>query len=431
MQGDFRVGDWLVRPDVNELNRNGEKKSIEPKVMDVLIYLSEHAGEVLSKERLIQAVWPDTFVTDDALKYAIVSLRKVLGDNASDPRFIRNIPKRGYQMVAEVHYPRKERIEQSSWFSPDEESPQNTKEEVRPYPGLISFSAQQARFFFGREIEVEILWEKIQRTSQLGVIGATGSGKSSFIQAGLVPAVPEGWAVVVATPGTKPLAGLALALFDVLAEDQEAQKRLLGIEDPEAAIEVVSHWRRKRQEALIAIDQFEELFTLNPPEVQRGFADLLGRLIQEAGVRVLLSMRDDFLMHLHGLDALKSVFDALTPISPPTGTALRKALVNPAALCGFHFEDEALVDQILGEVGSDRGALPLFAFTAARLWDCRDRNRKLLTRSAYEIIGGVSGSLARHAEFTLEEIEEKPIPLVRELFRNLVTAEGTRLIQER
>ena len=74
MEGDFRIGDWLVRPDLNRIEREGEEKSIVPKVMDVLVYLADHAKEVLPKERIIQAVWSDTFVTDDVLKQAIFEL---------------------------------------------------------------------------------------------------------------------------------------------------------------------------------------------------------------------------------------------------------------------------------------------------------------------------------------------------------------------
>ena len=79
----------------------------------------------------------------------------------------------------------------------------------------------------------------------------------------------------------------------------------------------------------------------------------------------------------------------------------------------------------------ERGALPLLAFAAAQLWERRDREQGLLTREAYEQIGGVGGALAQHAEATLEHIGEDEIPIVRELFRNLVTAQGTRAARDR
>jgi hypothetical protein len=91
---------------------------------------------------------------------------------------------------------------------------------------------------------------------------------------------------------------------------------------------------------------------------------------------------------------LAPVFDALTPLRPLGGEALRRALVEPAKKEGFRFENEALVDEMLGAVEGERGALPLLAFAAARLWERRDRERRLLTRAAYEEIGGVAGGLS-------------------------------------
>lgn len=111
ISGDFQVGTWLVRPDLNSIEREGEQCSLEPKVMDVLVFLAEHAGEVLSKERIIGAVWSDTFVTDDAPKHAIVSLRKTLEDDPKNSTYIQTISRRGYRLVAEVRFPEEDREE--------------------------------------------------------------------------------------------------------------------------------------------------------------------------------------------------------------------------------------------------------------------------------------------------------------------------------
>ncbi len=117
-------------------------------------------------------------------------------------------------------------------------------------------------------------------------------------------------------------------------------------------------------------------------------------------------------------------------LDPPAGANLRRALVQPATRCGYRFEDDALVDEMLGEVEGERGALPLLAFAAAELWERRDREGGLLTREAYETIGGVGGALGRHAEATIDRIGAERVPVVRELFRNLITAEGTRAVRE-
>jgi hypothetical protein len=201
---------------------------------------------------------------------------------------------------------------------------------------------------------------------------------------------------------------------------------LLRFEEPETAVSLLSKWRSKSEYGLVVLDQFEELFTLNPPEIQRSFAALLGKLVLEADVHVLLAMRDDFLFQCQGHESLVPVFSELTPLGPLSESSLRRALVQPALACGYRFEDETLVDEMVSEVSRERGALPLLAFAASRLWDKRDREKGLLTREAYQEIGGVSGALAQHAEETLEKIGPEKTPIVRELFRNLVTAQGTR-----
>jgi WD40 repeat protein len=180
----------------------------------------------------------------------------------------------------------------------------------------------------------------------------------------------------------------------------------------------------------LIVDQFEELFTQNPPDVREAFAGLLRKLVDGSDVQVLLSMRDDFLYRCHGLVSLRPIFDALMPLQQPEPEGLRRALAEPAAHFGYSFEDDELANEMVAEVEGERGALPMLAFAVARLWEQRDRKRKLLTRQAYSEIGGVTGALAHHAEATLERIGRDRLAVVRELFRNLVTAEGTRAVRE-
>ncbi|HEY7698961.1 MAG TPA: serine/threonine-protein kinase, partial [Vicinamibacteria bacterium] len=303
-------------------------------------------------------------------------------------------------------------------------------EDRHPYPGLASFTQEDAEYFFGREMEVEAIWKKLKRPRLLALIGPSGAGKSSFLRAGLLPTVPRGWRVCLSTPGHRPLSALAESLLPAFAGDMQAIQSFLRFDEPETAVSLFSSWRRKSEHALVIVDQFEELFTLNPPEVQEAFATLLGRLVLEADVHVLLSLRDDFLFHCQKHESLSPVFSELTPLGALSPSALRRALVQPALACGYRFEDDALVEEMVSEVGRERGVLPLLAFAASRLWDKRDREKGLLTREAYQEIGGVGGALARHAEETLSRIGEERTPLVRELFRNLVTAQGTRASRE-
>ena len=102
MNSDFRVGPWLVQPSLNTISQNGTSNRVEPKMMAVLVCLAEHTGEVVPKEKLLQAVWPDTFVSDDVLKRSVSELRRVFGDDAHESGIIETIPKRGYRLVVDV-----------------------------------------------------------------------------------------------------------------------------------------------------------------------------------------------------------------------------------------------------------------------------------------------------------------------------------------
>jgi WD40 repeat protein len=318
-----------------------------------------------------------------------------------------------------------------STLEPSRVSVGRAAESQGPYPGLSAFTERDAERFFGREAEVEALWEKLRRGRLLAVIGPSGAGKTSFVRAGLVPARPSGWGALVATPGGAPLRALAQALVEELPSDADTVRQLLGFDDPDVAFSMVRKWRETHLEAVLVLDQFEELFALNPPEVQERFAGLLGRLAREADVHVLLSLRDDFLMRCHEQEALVEVFEHLTPLGPLSEEGTRQALTEPAEREGFAFEDDALVAEMLEAVEGARGGLPLLAFAVARLWEKRDRDRKLLARMAYEEIGGVAGALAQHAEQTLERIGTPRESVVREIFRNLVTAQWTRAVAGR
>jgi DNA-binding winged helix-turn-helix (wHTH) protein/tetratricopeptide (TPR) repeat protein len=102
MDGEFRVGTWLVQPSLDLISRNGTTIHLEPKVMEVLVCLAQHAGEPVSKEELLQTIWPGTYVSDDVLKRCIFELRRVFEDDVREPRTIATIPKRGYRLIAPV-----------------------------------------------------------------------------------------------------------------------------------------------------------------------------------------------------------------------------------------------------------------------------------------------------------------------------------------
>jgi len=102
--GDFRLGDWLVQPNLNRVCSGDAKHQIEPKLMDVLVFLTKDPGSVRSKDEIIEAVWARKFISETTLTRAVAELRRVLGDDAQHPRFIETIPKRGYRLLAPAEW---------------------------------------------------------------------------------------------------------------------------------------------------------------------------------------------------------------------------------------------------------------------------------------------------------------------------------------
>jgi len=423
----FKVGPWLVEPALNRVSRDGITNQLEIKVMDVLMCLAARAGEVVARHDIMDAVWETEIITDNTLTHAINQLRTSLGDDVKNPTFIETIHRRGYRLIAGVRFQEQGSADIARFPVPDGAA--IPESETNPYPGLAAFTEEDSEFFFGREAEIAQMWRRLTSRRLLAVIGPSGVGKSSFLRAGVIPATPGSWGVMVCEPGDAPFVSLARSLVPAFADDSVAISKLIHLTEQGEAVAMVSRWRDRHSQGLLIVDQCEELFTLNPPPIQARFAELLRRLVDDADVHVLVSIRDDFLYRCHDYGWLAPLFDSLTAVKAPVGDALRRAVVEPARRLGYAFEDEELVEEIVYAVKGERGALPLVAFAVARLWDMRDRERRLLTLQAYEEIGGVSGALARHAETTLKAMGEDRVPIVRELFRNLVTAQGTRLVR--
>jgi DNA-binding winged helix-turn-helix (wHTH) protein/WD40 repeat protein len=420
--GTFTVGDWLVEPSCNRMRRGDTTVELERSTMDVLLCLAERAGETVAREELVDRVWRTDSISEFTVGRRVAELEEALGGKTANPGYIETVSEGEYRLAAAVAL-----SEPQSTVTPFP-GPQSGTERV-PYPGLSAFTEADADVFFGRDAEIAAMWRRIAGHRLLAVVGPSGVGKSSFVRAGVIPTAPVGWRHLICTPGDRPLMAIARALAPQAENDPSRVDELLRFDDPDVALATLSRWRATADHAMLVVDQFEELFTLNPRETQTRFVELLIRLVTAARIHVVLVMRDDFLSKLHAHPQLAPVFRELTVLGPPGTAELRRALVEPAQRRGYRFEDDALPDEMVTSVAEERGSLPLLAFAARRMWELRDRERRLLTRSSYDEIGGVTGALAGNAEAVLRSIGNQRLPVVRELFRNLVTAQGTRALR--
>jgi WD40 repeat protein len=303
-----------------------------------------------------------------------------------------------------------------------------------PYPGLSAFTRAQAQMFFGREREAESFANRLRAQHFLTLVGPSGAGKSSFLQAGVVPLLPDDWRAVTVRPGPHPLASLVEGVKALGRNEEGLQERLR--QSPAALGEALAAFARERGGAVVFIvDQFEELLTLCPDPAQRArCAESLTRAAAhpEGQVRVVLALRDDFLLRVQALPTFRETLArGIELLSSPAPEDLVRIVAEPARRAGFSFDPPQLPQRMVDGVRDEPSALALLAFAASRLWELRDTERGWLTQKAYSALGGVGGALAHHAESVLTGLSPQGQALVREAFRHLVTAEGTRALLTR
>jgi WD40 repeat protein/class 3 adenylate cyclase len=265
-----------------------------------------------------------------------------------------------------------------------------------PFKGLEYFDEADAPLFFGRERLTEELIERLDATRFLAVVGASGSGKSSLVRAGLIPALrarrSPRWAVRMLTPGARPL--------------EELEQALGG--------------ERAQGHRLLVVDQFEELFTLvrDPAERDQFIAGLLSAIEADDRLTVLLTLRADFYDRIAAYERLRAaVADNQAYIGPMSRDELRRAIEGPAEAGDWGFSP-GLVDLILHDVGEEPGALPLLSHALLETW--RRRRRNVMTLKSYAESGGVRGAIARTADRVFNaELDPIEQSIARSLFLRL------------
>src|SRR5262249_35863597 len=181
---------------------------------------------------------------------------------------------------------------------------------------------------------------------------------------------------------------------------------------------------RTNSQIVLIIDQLEEVFTLCPDQNERelyaaGLA--MAAHTAEDPVRIIFTLRDDFLVRTRELPILGERLTLGLEMLPTPGLDnLVKILVEPARRAGYEFEDQQLPVEMAKAVAGRQGTLPLLAFSAAKLWEMRDRQFRQLRRKDYEKMGGVGGALAGHAEEMIKQMPQQEQRFVREVFRRLV-----------
>ncbi|HEY6072787.1 MAG TPA: helix-turn-helix domain-containing protein, partial [Anaerolineales bacterium] len=299
-----------------------------------------------------------------------------------------------------------------------------------PYKGMNYFDEADADLFVGREALTAKIVNRLlllpsstveYGSRMLAIIGASGSGKSSLVRAGVIPALrwdkaSAGWGIYILTPKSNPLASLAASL----TRDSESVSATTVLMDDLArdprSLQIFAASRLQRDNhsrLLLFIDQFEEVFTLCHSEEER--AAFIGNLLSACSepnglVDIMLTLRADFYAHCANFPKLREALARNQEyIGAMSDLELRRAIEEPAQRGRWEFE-EGLVDLLLHDVGHEPGALPLLSHALLETWQ-RRRNR-MMTLSGYTSSGGVRGAIAETAESVFADRLAKPQQII-------------------
>ncbi len=309
-----------------------------------------------------------------------------------------------------------------------------------PYKGLSAFREEDADFFFGRDEFIEKLVKAVNTKSLVPIVGASGSGKSSVVFAGLVPQLRKNGNVQIVSfrPGDNPFDALAVALkqFAVAstnsiqenADKERLEELELGIDlrdDKKALCKFIKKITTptiktdNNPRFIIIADQFEELYTLTPPEQRQSFLDALLYAVKFTPLfTLILTMRADFygkaIAYRPFSDALQ---EGVYNLAPMNFDELESAIAKPAQAMKVDLE-EGLTSRLIKDVANQPGLLPLLQFALTQLWE--KQKNWFLTHQAYEKIGGIEKALANHADAVFHKLSAADKKRVERIFIQLV-----------
>ena len=334
----------------------------------------------------------------------------------------------------------------------------NTPAEVisaNPFPGLRPFKIEESHLFFGREGQSDEVLLKMSKSRFVGVIGPSGSGKSSFIYCGVLPILYGGfltdaspnWEVIVTRPGANPIDNMAESLLGSTKEynqadpeDKKIKRTIVSTLLRSSSLGLVEAIEQSRKSAdvnyLILVDQFEELFrfkdSTDPNSINEtlGFVNLLTEAVnyEDAPIYVAITMRSDFIGDCAQFPELtRKINDSHYLIPQMTRDQKRRAIEGPVAVGGAKIAPR-LTQQLLNDLGDNPDQLPILQHALMRTWSYwgrfKDYDDEPLDLKHYEAIGTMTEALSMHANEAYDELDEEQQRICEIMFKAITEKRG-------
>jgi hypothetical protein len=325
--------------------------------------------------------------------------------------------------------------------------PSSEADDGPPFRGLSSYTEESSAAFYGREPEVRLLVEQLREQPLVPLIGPSGTGKSSLVMGGLIPRLREQGAIclVRTRPSRDPFGALANALrrrahtshgFTDQPEDPTENRcspAALRVDPFLLGRLLRTRARTLGQTVVLFIDQLEEVLSSSDADTTLAYLRSICLAADDPAdpVRVILTLRDDFLGRL-ALDAdIRRALSRVSVVHPPGPAGLTRILEAPVAARGFAWEHPEMVTELVAATDGLVASLPLLQVAGALLWERRDSENRTIPAAALKEIGGLQGALARHADGVLAGLTPADEDTVRRLILRLVTPGETRAVVSR
>lgn len=445
----FFVGEWQVTATTNSLIRGAQIKQLEPKAMDVLLLLCEKQGELVSSEEILNHCWRTVAVGDNPLHKVITQLRKAFDDKASDPQYIETIRKRGYRVIAKIELPLddEQKASHSKWQGDS------------PFVGLSAFTPNEAAVFFGRSKQINTLLQRVSAQINYGrafclLLGSSGSGKSSLVNAGILPALisESGF------DGFRVESYCQLDFADI-SKDRlflDLASTLLDLEINEAPVlsdmsaDILSELLQNAPEQVIQrcqmavkqsqtthikpylflfIDRLEVLLSspVFSEQERSNFLTVIEQLATSGCMIIFSACRNDFYPQVVNQPSLMAgkANGAHFDLLPPTRSELKQMIRLPALAAGLSWqldpEHQTPLDEMLcNDTANNPDALPMLQYTLQQLYLQRSEDDELLV-SEYQALGGIEGAIGQKAEQVFTQLPKQQQTQLSLVLSKLIT----------